>query len=136
MEDSLKRLGIDHLDLAFLHNPDVHIPPEEVAEAFLEIKRCGLTSEVGLSNPAGLAWSEVFTKIAGNKSQEFFSPLKPRIQKQGIFSPKAVNGIFARPLLFQKGADDLRSRLVLNPKLKSMYFDSRMVDLGHQLARY
>src|SRR6185437_10545270 len=48
--DSLKRLGVDHLDLYFLHWPDDQIPLQESWGAMAELADQGLVRAIGLSN--------------------------------------------------------------------------------------
>jgi predicted oxidoreductase len=50
VEGSLKRLGIDHLDILLLHWPDSLVQPQEVAEAFYKLKRSGKVRYFGVSN--------------------------------------------------------------------------------------
>lgn len=49
-EQSLKRLGIDTIDLYLLHRPDYLMNPEEVASAFSRLKQSGKVREFGVSN--------------------------------------------------------------------------------------
>jgi predicted oxidoreductase len=49
-DQSLKRLGIDTIDLYQLHRPDFLMHPEEVAAAFDQLKRDGKVREFGVSN--------------------------------------------------------------------------------------
>jgi predicted oxidoreductase len=49
-EQSLKRLGIEHIDLYMLHRPDYLADPEEIASAFSELKAAGKVSYFGVSN--------------------------------------------------------------------------------------
>jgi predicted oxidoreductase len=49
-EASLKRLGVDEIDLYQLHRPDYLMNPEEVAEAFTKLVKSGKVREVGVSN--------------------------------------------------------------------------------------
>lgn len=49
-ERSLKRLGVDTIDLYQLHRPDYLMEPEEVAAAFAKLKRQGKVREFGVSN--------------------------------------------------------------------------------------
>lgn len=49
-EASLKRLGIETIDLYQLHRPDILCDPEEVARAFDELKSSGKVREFGVSN--------------------------------------------------------------------------------------
>jgi predicted oxidoreductase len=49
-EASLKRLGIESIDVYQLHRPDVLMHPHEVAEAFAQLKRDGKVRFFGVSN--------------------------------------------------------------------------------------
>ena len=49
-EGSLKRMGIDTIDLYQLHRPDYLMDPEEVASAFANLRESGKVREFGLSN--------------------------------------------------------------------------------------
>ena len=49
-EASLKRMGIDCIDLYQLHRPDYLMEPEEIASAFEELKEGGKAREFGVSN--------------------------------------------------------------------------------------
>ena len=54
-EQSLERLGVDHLDLLLLHWPSPDVPLEETLTAMNALKEEGLTRNLGVSNfPAGL----------------------------------------------------------------------------------
>ena len=46
----LSRLKTDHLDALLLHRPDVLMEPEEVGEAFAELKKAGKVLQFGVSN--------------------------------------------------------------------------------------
>lgn len=56
-DGSLKRLGIETIDLYQLHRPDYLMDPTEVAEAFSQLKKAGKVLEFGVSNfrPSQLA---------------------------------------------------------------------------------
>jgi aryl-alcohol dehydrogenase-like predicted oxidoreductase len=54
VEDSLRRLRTDHLDLYYLHQPDPATPLEESLEAMGRLVRAGKVRHVGASNYA--AW--------------------------------------------------------------------------------
>jgi len=49
-EGSLRRLGIETIDVYLLHRPDYLADPEEVAEAFMTLKRAGKVRFFGVSN--------------------------------------------------------------------------------------
>ena len=50
VEGSLKRLGIEHIDVLLLHRPDLLMEPEQVAEAFDELEKSGKVGAFGVSN--------------------------------------------------------------------------------------
>ena len=50
VDGSLKRLGIDYLDVLLLHRPDPLMEPDEVAEAFGALKAAGKVRYFGVSN--------------------------------------------------------------------------------------
>jgi predicted oxidoreductase len=49
-EQSLRRLGVDRIDLYQLHRPDYLMHPDEVAAAFATLKKTGKVREFGVSN--------------------------------------------------------------------------------------
>lgn len=49
-EASLKRLGVDCIDLYQLHRPDFLCDPEEVVSAFSQLRQAGKVREFGVSN--------------------------------------------------------------------------------------
>ncbi len=50
VENSLRRLHTDYLDVLLLHRPDTLMEPEEVAEAFSELESAGKVRCFGVSN--------------------------------------------------------------------------------------
>jgi predicted oxidoreductase len=50
VEDSLKRLNTDYIDIFALHRPDALVEPDEVAEAFNTLKESGKVRHFGVSN--------------------------------------------------------------------------------------
>ncbi|GAA0316888.1 aldo/keto reductase family oxidoreductase [Bacillus carboniphilus] len=50
VEGSLNRLKTDYIDILLLHRPDTLMEPEEVAEAFSELKESGKVRYFGVSN--------------------------------------------------------------------------------------
>ncbi|KAI9496396.1 aldo/keto reductase [Zychaea mexicana] len=51
-EDSLKRLGVDTIDLYYQHRPDPNTPIEETMKALVELKNEGKIRHIGLSEGA------------------------------------------------------------------------------------
>ena len=54
LEDSLRRLGTDHVDIYYLHQPDWTVPVEETLAVMAELVTAGKVRHVGVSNYA--AW--------------------------------------------------------------------------------
>jgi predicted oxidoreductase len=50
VEDSLKALQTDYIDILLLHRPDALVEPEEVARAFDELEAAGKVRAFGVSN--------------------------------------------------------------------------------------
>jgi aryl-alcohol dehydrogenase-like predicted oxidoreductase len=46
---SLRRLGVDHIDLYYLHRPDTEVPIEDTVGAMAEMVRAGKVRHLGLS---------------------------------------------------------------------------------------
>jgi predicted oxidoreductase len=49
-ERSLKNLNTDYIDLLFIHRPDPLMSPQEIAEAFTQLKQAGKVLHFGISN--------------------------------------------------------------------------------------
>jgi len=50
VENSLKSLSVDYLDILLLHRPDTLMEPDEVAEAFIRLQHEGKVRQFGVSN--------------------------------------------------------------------------------------
>lgn len=50
VDQSLRRLGTDYVDVLLLHRPDALVEPEEVAEAFDRLEASGKVRHFGVSN--------------------------------------------------------------------------------------
>jgi aryl-alcohol dehydrogenase-like predicted oxidoreductase len=50
LEASLRRLGTDHVDLFYLHQPDRSVPLDETAAALAEVVAAGQVVAIGVSN--------------------------------------------------------------------------------------
>lgn len=50
LDQSLKRLGVDYVDIYYHHRPDPHTPLEETMGALADLVRQGKTLYIGLSN--------------------------------------------------------------------------------------
>ncbi len=50
VDNSLKKLGVEQIDVLLLHRPDLLMNPDEVAEAFSELEQSGKVLLFGVSN--------------------------------------------------------------------------------------
>lgn len=66
VDQSLKRLQTEYLDILLLHRPDTLMEPEEVAEAFEELERAGKVRYFGVSNENAMQ-IELLNHYYGNK---------------------------------------------------------------------
>jgi len=84
VEDSLKRLGTDYIDLLQQHWPDPTTPMEETMEAVAQLIKDGKILAAGLSN-AGVNFLENASKVYQPASNQVsFSMLNRAIQKELI----------------------------------------------------
>lgn len=72
----LSRLQTDYLDILALHRPDTLMEPEEVAEAFYQLKKAGKVRHFGVSNqnPQQMALLQVYLPDPLVVNQMQFSP--------------------------------------------------------------
>ena len=73
VDESLRRLRTDYLDILLLHRPDALVEPEEVAEAFDRLEKSGKVRMFGVSNhkpmQIGLLKKYVGQSIVANQLQ-------------------------------------------------------------------
>jgi len=69
VEQSLKNLKTDYLDLLLLHRPSPLINPEEIGEALMKLKEAGKIKDIGVSNftPSQIAILETVLPISANQ---------------------------------------------------------------------
>ncbi|MEO5494134.1 MAG: aldo/keto reductase [Sphingomonas sp.] len=77
IDASLRRLGVDHVDLWQIHRPDLLEHPQELAATLERLVASGKTRAVGVSNftPAQVAALDHFLTIPLASTQPEFSPL-------------------------------------------------------------
>ena len=77
VDGSLKRLGVEHIDVLLLHRPDLLMDPAEVAEAFDELETKGKVGAFGVSNHSPLQIEllqrEMKQKLSINQMQLSFT---------------------------------------------------------------
>jgi aryl-alcohol dehydrogenase-like predicted oxidoreductase len=69
LEDSLRRLGTDYIDLYQVHWPDTRVPIEETAEVLAEFQRSGKVLSLGVSN-FSVTQMEGFRRVAHLESDQ------------------------------------------------------------------
>lgn len=61
LEASLRRLGTDHVDIYYLHQPDRSVPVEETVAALGDFVKEGKVRTIGVSNFAAWQIADIFT---------------------------------------------------------------------------
>ena len=77
IDDSLKRLGTDYVDLYQIHSPDLTTPIEETVEAYNDVVRSGKARYIGVSNFSGAQLAEALWAQDRNGFSKFNS-VQPR----------------------------------------------------------
>lgn len=78
-EQSLKDLGIECIDLLLIHRPDYLLHPEEVAQAFDQLKKEGKARYFGVSNftPSQFELLNAYTPLVTNQIEASLLQLDP-----------------------------------------------------------
>lgn len=98
LDQSLKRLGLDYVDIFYHHRPDPDTPLEETAGALNDIVKSGKALYIGISNYNKEQTEEIaglFKKMGTPFiiNQRKYSMLDRSIEKDGLKSYAAANGI-------------------------------------------
>lgn len=75
VEQSLRNLHTDYLDLLLIHRPDPLLDVDEVAEAFTRLRESGKVRHFGVSNFSSAQFTALDTRIALATNQIELSPL-------------------------------------------------------------
>ncbi|RRD96093.1 aldo/keto reductase [Clostridiales bacterium COT073_COT-073] len=76
VDQSLKRLQTDYIDIYQMHWPDGHTEIEEIAETLSEIKKAGKIRYVGLSNFNQADMEKIMTYISVDCQQNLYNMLE------------------------------------------------------------
>ena len=81
LEGSLKRLGLETVDLFYVHRRDPEVPIEEVAGALAELVRAGKTRAIGFSEiaPSSLRRAAAVHPVAAVQSEYSLSTRGPEL---------------------------------------------------------
>ena len=98
LDQSLKRMGLDYVDIYYHHRPDPETPIEETARALDGIVRSGKALYVGISNynkEQTIAIAELFKKMGTPFiiNQRKYSIFDRTIEKDGLKDYAAAHGI-------------------------------------------
>lgn len=108
---SIKRLGIDYLDLYLIHSPNPEIPIEETLKAMDKLVAEGLVKNIGVSNfkPERLKDAQTHTENKLVVNQVYYNLIRREPETQGLLEYCQQNDVLLeayRPL--EKG-------VILNP---------------------
>ncbi|MEO6084074.1 MAG: aldo/keto reductase [Umezawaea sp.] len=102
-EASLKRLGIDHIDLYYAHRDDPETSPEEFLGAFDELVRAGKVRQIAASNFSATRLAEALA-VSERDGLARFVALQPEYSlvvrsdyEGGVADAVAANGLSALP---------------------------------------
>lgn len=98
LDQSLKRMGLEYVDIYYHHRPDPDTPLEETAGALNDLVRSGKALYVGISNynkEQTIAIAELFQKLGTPFiiNQRKYSMLERAIEKDGLKAYAAAHGI-------------------------------------------
>ncbi len=127
IEDSLRRLGTDHIDLYQQHKPDPATPIEDTLAVLEELKRAGKIREIGCSNFSGdqlRAAGGRFASIQNEYSllkREAEADVLPECERSGIaflpYFPLASGLLTGKYRLGQKSPAGSRGEAGWGPKV-------------------
>lgn len=84
VEQSLRRLGTDHIDIYFTHAPDATTPVEETIEVLLRLKSEGKIRAVGCSNVTPALLKQYLASGELDALQEKFNLLDRRVEQNEL----------------------------------------------------
>ncbi|WP_039068369.1 aldo/keto reductase [Staphylococcus shinii] len=130
---SLKRLGLDHLDLYQLHGGTIDDPLDETISAFDELKQEGLVRAYGISSirPNVIDYYLEHSDIETLMSQFNLIDNRPEALLDDIHAQKVK--VLARGPVF-KGLLTSNSNQALDDKLAEGIFDYSYQELGETIA--
>lgn len=145
IDQSLSRLGMDHVDIYYLHVPDHATPIEESLGAMLDLQRAGKIRELGVSNYAAWQILDMMRIAEGGKapkpaiSQVMYNLLIRQIETEylafsaahpihnTVYNPLAGGLLSGRHR--RTGETEAGSRFDKNRMYKGRYWSDRFFDL-------
>jgi len=124
-EESLQRLGVDSIDLFYLHKPDPNVPVEDSAGAFAQLLEQGKIRSVGVSNVTveQLAAFDAVCEVSA--VQPPYNMLQRQIEADLIpwCSQRSVSVINYWPLMKGLLAGKIRRKHEFDPADKRLTYD-------------
>jgi aryl-alcohol dehydrogenase-like predicted oxidoreductase len=123
IDDSLRRLGVDHLDLYYLHRQDPQVPIEDSVGALAEFVEAGKTRAIGLCevDVAALERASAVHPIGAVQSElsiwtrDHLAEVVPWCEQRGVafvpFAPLGRGFLTGRYRTAAFAANDVRSRM-------------------------
>ncbi len=96
VENSLRALRTDRIDLLLVHRPDYLAEPDEVAATFADLQRAGKVLAFGASNHSPAQFAMLHRRYALVTNQVEFSPLQMRALADGTLEQATDLGL--RPM--------------------------------------
>jgi L-glyceraldehyde 3-phosphate reductase len=116
LDASLKRLGLDYVDIFYSHRPDPETPVEETMSALATAVRQGKALYVGISN-----YSPDQTRAAASALDELGVPLLIHQPSYSMFNRHVENGLL--PVLDEVGAGSIVFSPLAQGLLTDRYLD-------------
>ena len=93
VEESLKRLRTDHIDLYYQHRVDPKVPIEEVAAAIKDLIRAGKVLNFGLSEASAKTIRRAHAVQSGTAVQTEYSLMQRDVENNGVLAACEELGI-------------------------------------------
>jgi predicted oxidoreductase len=98
VENSLRALRTDHIDLLLIHRPDALMDADEVAQTFLDLRTAGKVLHFGVSNHTPSQFALLNNRLPLTTNQIEFSPLNMTALDDGTLDQAQDRG--ARPMVW------------------------------------
>ncbi len=128
-ENSLKQLNIDQIELLLIHRPDYLMEPDEIAEAFTQLKSSGKVKFFGVSNFSTSQFSMLndYFKLDNHQieiSISYRTPFKNGLLDQCIkhrITPTAWSPFGGGAIFSEEGREDFNRIRKVTKKLSEKY---------------
>ncbi|KAG6825947.1 hypothetical protein H0H92_001757 [Tricholoma furcatifolium] len=134
VEDSLKRLGTDYIDILFIHMVDVETPFEETMSALNDLVRAGKVRYIGASNIRAWQFIEMNNIAQLNRWTQFSAvqmehSLLYRTEELELFSYcnyKGIGIVSYSPLMDGHLARPIGTETVRSRGIRGSFFEKRL----------